>query len=526
MDVSFLLKSLQRRWWLLPVCIIGGLLVVSALQTEESVRFRSGAFLSVRAPSSGIGGGGFIDPDRYVQGQLLLLGSRGLVEDVATSVSNDSLIEIGPSEIRGQVEVSQIPNTDIVEIAAFGDTPELARAIAAAYTETYLALLREAATNAQQPDIDRLEDRLTVIVDQLKDVNLELEQLIAPYINSEGISIPDPRLLDPASSSARELLMADYNRVVTAQADLELTARQRINTDVVQQATLSSQPATTDVSIPSAVGYIGGAMVGLFLALVWAQFSPYALDEIAVGNAVAGTVTGRLGRHRELRHGPLRAFQRMSATSSRAVDSLGVRAEARQGPETVLRVLVIGTHRGAGSTTVALALAGRLGQSHRRVILIDGDLRDPRVSLMARSLPSPESESGTGARTRNLGFTEVVLEAPSVIALLHDDREADSGPGAIPDLIAAAAERASVVVIDGGPVLESALAVQLAAQVQAVVLVATGKRQRLDELDSIRVEIGTTKSPILVVSNNPRGRWATILARLGSSDPQPDESSE
>lgn len=509
MDVSFLVKTLQRRWWLIFVCALLGWFIVVIARDEGAVEYRSQATLLVRPPSAAAGGASFSDSDRYVQGQLRVLENQGMVEDVASRVTDLTGSATRPGTVRRSVEVTQVPDTDVVEVVALAGTAELAQTIAGAYTAAYLDLQRAAAATSQQQDLDRLEERLAAILTEIDGINAEFQRLLAPYV-TEGAVVPEPRLIDPVNASRLELLLADYNRVGSAKEQLELAARQQVNTDVVQQATLPGSPAATETSIPVSVGVAGGALLGLFLVMVSAQFSPYALDEIAVGNAVAGTVTGRLHRRRELRHAPLTAYQLMPVARGRALDSLAVRAEARQGGESVLTVLVIGTHRGAGSTTVALALAGRLSQSHQSVMVVDADFREQRITELALGAPEDDGAAGAGIGGRpsrqisssdGASFTEIPI-SETVAVLLRSDPEERSHPAGIVDLVAVAAEHAQVVIVDGGPVLESGRSVQLAREAQVVILVASERSQRLDELDSIRVEIGSTRSPVLVVSND------------------------
>jgi hypothetical protein len=192
-----------------------------------------------------------------------------------------------------------------------------------------------------------------------------------------------------------------------------------------------------------------------------------------------------------------------------AIDLLCVRAEANASPTSALRIAVIGTERGAGATTLAVAVAGRFARKGSTVVLVDADQNDPEVSEAFRT-----TRGATHAGNRPV-FTTVT----------PDVRVLGQGPKVgqpvlrrsnVPALLERLDNEAQVIVFDAGPLLDAATSVQISSAVDAIILAVPFRRQRVSSLEAVARQLQAREGELLPVITSPasrRRRPATSAAR-------------
>jgi Mrp family chromosome partitioning ATPase len=208
------------------------------------------------------------------------------------------------------------------------------------------------------------------------------------------------------------------------------------------------------------------------------------------------------------------------------VDQACVRAEASsQTGSGSLVVVVIGTERAAGATTLATVMANRFATQGSEVLLVDADSREPDITAafaagakgihdllaIASSLPNLRDKADpdlaeclrptTVPNLRMLG-----LGKPGTVL-----RRQHASP-----LIAVTSRVADVVVIDGGPLMEASATVQLTHLADAVVLLIP-ERQKASGLEVVSRQLRGRRGALLSVWSpaGSRGRGS------GESGPSP-----
>ena len=130
MELSFVVKALQRRWWIIVLFSLIGAVPGSLVGNDDSAEFQSEAVLIVSPPSTSGTITFLSEPDRYVQGQLNVLSSVSLAEDVARAIGDDTV-----SPVRDNTNFTQIDDTDVVVIESRSNDPERAQRVAQAFAE-------------------------------------------------------------------------------------------------------------------------------------------------------------------------------------------------------------------------------------------------------------------------------------------------------------------------------------------------------------------------------------------------------
>ncbi len=519
MELSFILIALRRRWWLVALGAILGALPGLLAGPGGPGTFESTATLSVEPPTP-IGAGTVFNsaPDRYVVSQVNVIGSAGLAQQVADEIGDGATV-VG---VLASISIEQEPETDIVNVTASADSAARAQEIAQAYVDIYLANLIAQNDTSQDGEISRREARLTEIQDQLGVINDEIRDTMAPLIQDAidaQISPPVASQVVPGLVSQRDLLQTEYSSVLQAKTQLELSARLKVNTRIVQNATLPSLPQTGNGNLALLGGIVAGAMLGVAAAVISAQFSNKVLDEVAASEMLAVPVIGDLPNTRALTRHPEAGFENLPAPLTSTVDQLCVHAEARAAIDRPLVVTVIGTQRGAGATTTAVAMAGRFADAGHKVLLVDADARDPWITQSFNATRHGGVPALLGAKRagNNATFTASSLPNVDVLGLGREPSSATLRRDAVPALLQGARRHAGVVIIDAGPLLDAAVTVQLCHASDAVVLCVPLADQRADALATVRRQLDAISDRLLPVITNPSAKpaAATKLAQVG-----------
>jgi Mrp family chromosome partitioning ATPase/capsular polysaccharide biosynthesis protein len=498
MELSFVIKALQRRWWIIVLFSLLGAIPGSLAGDSDVIEFRSDAALLVSPPtSSTIFPSG--DPDRYVQGQLTVLGSQSLLDEVALIIGDDDT-----GQLVRDLKFKQVGDTDVVVVTSTHPSPERARVVANAFVQTYVATQIANARDSQQPDIDALNEVLREKQEELNQVNATIENAMRVYVLNPPV--PPVNAIVPGASSSQQLLVDEINRIQIAQNELDLAGRLRVNTEIIQQA---GNPIPVESSNSTLIigGYVLGAMLGVVVALVWAQFSPYLIDEGSTSDVTGQPTVGTLTRSRVMRTNPLLASQQARGRTPQTLAQLAVRSEALGSVTRPLVIVAIGPRVGAGATTTALAMAGRFSQQGSLVTVLDADDRDrtlsrqhatPDLGGLAELVSCIDDERDVNTEAvlspTELGSVNVIGQGDELTVLRRANTQA---------VIQTAAQFGDVLIVDGGPLLGSAAVIEACRHADAIVLSVPLQRQLRSQLSDVVLQLGADRSKLLTVVNEP-----------------------
>lgn len=512
MELSFVLSALRRRLWLVALFALLGSLPGLLSEDPISTDYQSVAKINIVQPT--VGGITYLqsDPNRYVIGQLSVLESASLVNQVA--LENNLSI----NDVRDAVEVEQDPETDVVEVVATFGSPDRARAIAQSYVDGYMATLD--TDTGDSDEVQRLDGEIARLRNQLTNLNDAIQEKAEPFLEifSERRTayppLPSGDLLDPARISERNVVESELTQLIQQRNVLISESRLRVNTEVIQDATLPTEPVPVGGQFLLAGGLFAGAMLGIVAALAWARFSNKVLDVEMASEILGAPVVCELPHYRSLARQPLAAFQALPRSAVPVIDQLCVRAEAKARINEPLTVAVVGTQRGAGTTTLALAMAERFASGGSSVVLIDGDVRDPRITAIFNAAQDggvPAVVMNDGALIDQRGrsvFTRTMDPEVSVLGLGPSRGAASLRRDTVSPVLEAARRKAQIVVVDCGPALDLASTLQISAMADAVVLGVPLSRQKSDGLADLSRQLDDVRGKLLPVISNPSRRPA------------------
>lgn len=538
MELSYLIAAIRRRWWLVGVLALVGLLAGLLAKGPTKTVYEAKAVLNIQPPQNALGGTVFLsDPDRYVIGQLSVLQSSGLAERVASQFPGQSTQTIAEA-----VVVTHEPRTDIVTVGVTLADPKAAEAIANAYVDTYIVDLKKRAAEQQAPAVAEFAKQLTSVRAEIVGIQKKRE-LNAQVINTSNLVLAAPtgvaqatinearQKLDGALDANGQLdgdlqsLRVEQAQLLQNKSQLEQSANVKVASEVVQPAVVPTLPVAGKSKVVPLAGLVGGGLLGLALAMALARLSGKAVDEQDIGDALGQSVVGRIGRSTAQNATLPALLESVPIDMAQMADQLCVRAEARSSGGQSLTVLVAGSARPAATSTMAVALASRFAHSGLSVVLLDADQTSATIThefhadqqggiaaLLARSSdgtvrPRPRSASGKESFE---AFTETSVPGVDVLGLGPIGTRSAIRRTDVAEILSGAMARGHVVVIDGGALLEAATTVQFAQLVDAVVLTVPMRNQHLGGLEVIADQLGAQrmKSVLPVITSPTRSKGA------------------
>lgn len=446
MELAFLTSAGRRYWWLIGICAVLGAIPGLLLVGGGQDLYESRAVLLIAPPTQAqtvvnLSG----DPDRYVAGEISVLES--LSEEVAEEVAG---VETG--DLPGTARFEQQPETDVVIVVVTDTDPERAQDLANGYITAYFANLREQLRSTVDPAIEDIDEEIAELRATLTGLDEQIADQMAPFLDREAI--PSVEQVAPALDTEKAALMARLAELETTRGELSLGLR--VQSRLVRSATLPTEPIGSSRRTFVVAGVAAGGFLGLLAAVMIARVSSVVLDdeqaEEVIGHPVLGVVPER--RDLEDRHNLLHEPRPEVA---HFLDRLSIRVQLAG-----TSVVVAGTRPGAGATTLAASLAVRLADSGHQVLLVDGDRNR---SELGELFIGDAGESKAGAPEG-----VVVVGLDELMATVRSESSTPAARVPIEQVIAAGREFGEIIVVDGGPLLDSVTTVELSRHCDSVVL--------------------------------------------------------
>ncbi|HEY2673569.1 MAG TPA: polysaccharide biosynthesis tyrosine autokinase [Rugosimonospora sp.] len=325
--------------------------------------------------------------------------------------------------------------------------------------------------------------------------------------------VPDTSLLtvtavDSTPAGAQRTANAVANRFVTVLPSLEAPTdgnTPAVVVSVVTDASLPSSPTEPKPARSIGLGALAGLLAGFVLAAARQSLdlsvksleqAQQIVDAPALGSVPADPAAGRspMALNDRAHRGRIDALRKISA-SLRFID-----VENRH---TVFAVTSPGAEEGKSTTACNLALT--LARAGRSVVLVDADLRRPRVgdylglttgvgltSVLVGRTPLAQATQTWGDRLFTVLTSGPIPPNPTEML----------GSTRMRELLVELRERYDDVIVDVAPVLPVADAAVTVSGCDGVLVVARYGRTRRDHLRQAAATLRTTGAPILGVVLN------------------------
>lgn len=287
--------------------------------------------------------------------------------------------------------------------------------------------------------------------------------------------------------------------------DVASTARQL---SVLTPASLPQQPSSPNRTEYVLLGLLLGVVLGLGLVTLKEALDRQIREPEDVGRALAVPVLAAIPQEDSKRALPMRSAPHSArAEAYRAV--LANLPFLNNPDDLPQQVMVTGTTSREGVTTLAANLAVALARSGRRVLLVDANLRNPRLHEVF-DIPIAPGLSELLADAMPFENVVHVLDGGSLRVLtaggLPEDPVERMTNAHATDVLAHLEKYCDVVIFDTPPVGPVADALFLVRQVSAVVLTTRMRLTRKDRLRLAGDTLHQVRAPVAgVVVNGTRG---------------------
>ena len=497
-DLRQYLDALWRRKWIVAVAVVLTVGIAVAMSvTSDRVYSASSQVLLTDPGQEGIFGAnsaGRGDPARQVDTQIQVIKSRPIVEEVNHQLGTRARL------VRA-VDVGGVVGTDIVKISIQSTVPAVARDAADRYADVYVRSRRKQAVNSLLDAGREVRAKLTPVAAQISALEARLRDSLAAASPDEGV-IEDLRTQRDEAASQYTLLQQKYDQV---QVDAAL---RRGGAELVANADLPSIPVKPTPFRSAVLALALGLMLGIGLAFVIEHLddtikSTDSLDRYGKSLSFLGAIPAvGTGRKRST-NSRVVALDEPSSSVAEAYRALRTSVQIVGLRQPIQTLLVTSAASSEGKTTTLVNLGVTLARLGKKVILVDLDLRRPRVAEYF------------GLRN-DVGFMSVLLgEAPlsdvlSEIPVAPGGSLHVLGSGPLPsnpsellgtqrvaELLRSLQATADFVLIDSPPLLPVTDSLVLSRRVDGVVVVAWPGRTRRRQLSRALQMLGDADANVI-----------------------------
>jgi capsular exopolysaccharide synthesis family protein len=498
MGINEYLKAIQRRWPVVAVAVLLGVLIgylVAPGAASQRSQFATATLLQA------------VDVKEPIESTTLLVTSEAVINRAAKTLN----VHTAPQELVRQVTAVGDKTSNAIQITARDPDARvvimLANAFAAGTVDEFRA--RHAAASAVK--FKNLEDQLT-------EANNQLKQLAGPT----G-TVPSTNPVLQAQTAA---LSARYAAIYSLLQETVSQANTATGLEILSPAAEAHASAfsLSSTAVRTVVGLILGACLGSALALALEHFDTRPRDRTAVRKTYKLLVLAEIPK---VRGSELRNFAVISASQPRnsateAYRSLRSsimfadnmihhvdRGDVARGCSAVgtaqpLQVILVTSARAAeGKTATVVNLAACLAEIGKRTLVLDCDFRGPDVhQYLGVSQGAGLSNLLTSTTTADLSLYVLPSDIPHVDVITAGTRleRPSSLPARMGALITQARELADVVLIDSPPLLLANDTMDLIPFVDTVLMVSYAGRATAEQAQRASELLTRMRAPVIGVA--------------------------
>lgn len=465
------LQVLRRRWWIAAVITVAGVVGALTLSALQTPLYQAQSRILVQQRTSSVlfdpQTGQALKPDLATEIELQLLTSQRVREVAVERLGR-------PAAIRASVT----GNGTVLTLRANDPAPEAAAAEANAFAQAYLDVRRELAVSDYQTTADAVSAKMADIQAALDSVSAEVASAEA---TGNAAVLPGLRREEAALISQKDTFQSQLDQLLVSADLAQGGGPQVIATAIAPREPFRPTPVRNGI-----LGGLAGLLVGVGLVFVVDHLDDSIRSKEDIETATGGLATlalvPRVPGWRNRTEPQVASLEHPHGAAAEAYRTLRTSVQF-VGIDRPMKVVQVTSPRAQdGKTTTIVNLAVAFARAGKRVILLDCDLRRPRVHAFL-------------GLDNEIGFTSVLLGDTELSEALRQTEQKQlvtltAGPvppapsellatRAAIEVIGLLADHCDLLLIDSPPVLPVSDALLLSSHVDGVVLVsAAGNTQR------------------------------------------------
>jgi succinoglycan biosynthesis transport protein ExoP len=500
----------RRKWYIvLPVTAIVVATIIASVLTTPVYQASTDVMVSVnpqltvadiQVPA--------VDTQRELQTQIQVILSRAVAEETAKRLG----IVGGAEAIQPRIQAQTVGQTNIIRISAKHPSAAMARDIANNVAATYIDLRRKAALDNYARQAAEIQQKLDEATAELKKAEDELNAAIARTRGEKTVDAGEQAAV-AALASRRDRAATVQSFWKTALDKLQIqSGLQTSSAEIVSPAVLPQSPVEPRLGRQMAFALAISLIIGTAVAFVVDYLDDSIRSKDEAARAFGAPVIGMIPRDQtwtDRSEALLVSLKDPASTIAEAYRSVRTNLQFALLDSATRIVVITSPGKGEGKSSLTANLAVVLAQAGKSVIVIDADLRRPRIHRFFH-LPN------------NQGLTTAILAERPLADLLQRPRLAGCPPnllvltsGPIPpnpadllgsqrmaDIIESLAKLADFVLIDTPPVLALSDAAILAPKANGLIMVARAPRSKRRTARFSKERIDTAGGTVLGIVLN------------------------
>ena len=460
---------LRRRKWLVILPMVLAPLVALGLSLSQENRYRSSAEVLVREPPSATAVGA---PERPMQQRVL----QNELQRAQGSALKDLVRDVVGNEPSLTVRLVADEDTDVFTFTAESIDPEFAARAANTYAEVYISERRRSL-------VEELDARIAVVEERLAGIAAEI---------------------DAAEDEQLDLLIAQRS-----QYDFELESLQ-VSVDlaessgasIIDAAPVQKTPFSPRPRRSAFLALVVGTLIGAAAAFLVDHFDNTLRDEDDLTKATGVPVLAVIPKYDHTPTDDAEIITRDEPQSQPAEAYRALRTSIQfMAVDRELSVVQFTSAKpGDGKTTSSVNLAVACARAGQRVVLVDCDLRRPRVhKFFALDNRQGFTTAMIGASLDEVG--QSIEGEPNLVVVTSGPVPPD--PSELLSTVTAKkfirslAQQFDLVIVDTPPVLVVADPLVVSASVDAVVLVASANTTDRRQVEHAAAQLIQIKAPFI-----------------------------
>lgn len=466
MSVHDYWRILRRRWSVVAAVVTIGVLAALFIDVGSLVgqtRYEATHTLLRRESSDQVA----VPGERRSESSLVALRSLVTSNAVAKRVADSIGFEGDPAQLAKKVTAVVDTAAQTLAITVNESTARQAESVADGFAQELVGHLDDTVTASRKTELDAGNARITEL--RAKLAAIEAKAVTPAQIRA---SAPERNSLSRQLSTALERVDLLQNAPLPSAG---FDSVQRAEAKKLSSAVPIASSRTGRVGLALGLGLLLGAIAAVAIDRMDTRVRTKEQAELAFGVPVIGEIPPLPAKDRKKAQVITAANpDSRVAEAFRSLKSslLLMRPDGAEGTAGALVILITSPGPGEGKTTTAANVAASFGESGKRVLLIDADLRSPRAhtlfglnngeglsDVLSAGGPTRLRDVAVGTHLPNVGVVTAGTRRTNAAELLGH-----SGAG----FLAEARTLADVVIVDTPPVLEINDANELAPYVDAV----------------------------------------------------------